>query len=710
MFARFCVLATMVAGGLFVAVNVGAQESADGSATLEEVVVTGRVQKLYRAPETTVGKMPGDPLDIPQAVQVITTQLIEDQGARDVTDLYRNISGVSFFSYAGVTFRGFRQESVYYDGLRGDPFIGFSVPQLFNIERVEVLKGPAGMLYGPGSPGGTINYVTKTPSDTFSGQVTAVAGNYDRRGGSAEITGPIIADRLSARVGLFYEDRDSFRRNAENEGLIGDVGLTYHLTENLDFTGQFTRYDQDLPGNRLRGVPVNFNGDFLTDIRWNHNEPTDFLTTQADVYQARLAWHPDGPVSGDLSMRYFDAKESQQYHEQRDLLDTDRNGVPDTVSREFRDQRRTAEALALGGNLWGEIEAFGLEHRWLLGGDWYDEDNSLLSRTFVDPTRGGPVPNLSINNPVYGLTSGAAYNLSSRPYTRTANESTRWGVYLQDQVALGERFIVIGGVRHDRFDDFNKVNGVDYDDNDLTWRAGLIYKPRTDVSVYVSWSDAFEPQSIANQQPAVGGPFDPVRGEQIEGGVKTALLDGRIQANVAIYRIIRENILQTDTTQPPVNGLNQLAPIGEVTSEGAEFDIAADVTPDWVVTFNYGYNDARVTGTVPGQAITNSVGTRFVNAPEHKLGFWTRYQVESIRTAFAFGGEYLSERRGFDGERVQPYTIFDASIITTFDFAEIMLRVENIFDEVYAASGFGLRNGSFPGDPRTGFVEIRKKF
>ena len=104
------------------------------------------------------------------------------------------------------------------------------------------------------------------------------------------------------------------------------------------------------------------------------------------------------------------------------------------------------------------------------------------------------------------------------------------------------------------------------------------------------------------------------------------------------------------------------------------------------------------------------MGTRFVNAPEHKLGFWTRYQVESIRTAFAFGGEYLSERRGFDGERVQPYTIFDASIITTFDFAEIMLRVENIFDEVYAASGFGLRNGSFPGDPRTGFVEIRKKF
>jgi iron complex outermembrane recepter protein len=702
-------LVMVVAGGVFATANLGAQQ-ANTPSSIAEVVVTGRAQKLYRAPETTVGKMPGDPLDIPQAVQVITTQLMDDQGARDVTDLYRNISGVSFFSYAGVTFRGFRQEGVYYDGLRGDPFIGFSVPQLFNIERVEVLKGPAGMLYGPGSPGGTINYVTKTPSSKFSGQVKAVAGNYNRRGGAVEITGPLLAERLSGRAAVFYEDRNSFRRNAANEGLIGDAGLTWHITDSFDLTGQLTRYDQELPANRLRGVPVNPNGDFLTEISWNHNEPTDFLTTKADVYQVRLSWHPDGPISGDVSMRYFDANEAQEYHEQRDLLDTDGDTAPDTISREFRDQRRTAEGLAFGGNLWGNVAAFGLDHRVLLGGDWYEEDNTQLSRTFLDPTRGGPVPNLSIINPVYGLTSGAAYNLSSRPYTRSASDSQRWGIYLQDQVLVGERFIVVGGVRHDRFDDLNKVNGFGYDDSDLTWRAGLIYKPRPDVSLYTSWSDAFEPQTTANQDAAVGGPFDPMRGEQIEAGVKLALLEGRIQGNLAVYRIVRENILQTDTTRPPVNGRNQLAPIGEVTSDGFEIDVAADLTPHWVVTLNYGYNDAQVTGTVPGQAITNAVGTRFVNAPRHKVGFWTRYQVESIRTAFALGGEHLSERVGFDRERVQPYTIFDASIIKTFDVAELMLRVENLFDETYAASGFGLRNGSFPGDPRTAFVEIRKKF
>lgn len=680
---------------------------------VDELIVTGRVQRLYTVEQTTVGKMAADPLDIPQAVQIINTQLIEDQGARDVTDLYRNISGVSFFSYAGVTFRGFRQEQAYYDGLRGDPFIGFSVPQLFNIERVEVLKGPAGMLYGPASPGGTINYVTKTPGDTFGGEVSVVAGNYDRLGVAGEMEGPLPGlDRVTGRAGVFFEEKDSFRRNAKSKSLIGDFGLTFRITDDLDLTTQLTSYDQDLPGNRLRGVPVDMDGNFLTDISWNHNEATDFLESSSQVWRASLVWRPAGPISADASVRYFDAKEAQEYHEQRTLLDTNSDGVPDTITREFRDQRRAVDGLAFGGNLSADF-FLGVQHRVLLGGDWYEENTSLLSRIRQAPT--GPSStnsptNLSIQNPVYGTTIGYNYGLRNTPYTRSASVGNRWGVYLQDQIAIGERFILVGGVRYDRFDDRNQVNGVQFEDEDLTWRAGAIFKPREDISIYASWSNTFEPQGAASQDPAVGGPFAPTTGSQIEGGVKTALMGGRIQSGMAVYRIIRENILQTDTTRPPVNGRNQLAPIGEVTSKGFEFDLSADVTPDWVLTFNYGYNDTKVTDTVPGQAITNAVGNRFVNAPKHKLGFWTRYQVEAIDAAFGFGGEYVSERVGFDRERVKPYTVFDASIIKEFDFGQVMLRVDNLFDKTYAASGFGLRNGSFPGEPRTWFVEVRRKF
>lgn len=113
-----------------------------------------------------------------------------------------------------MTARGFRQEEIFYDGLRGDPYAGFSVPQLFNGQRVEFLKGPSGMLYGPGAPGGLFNYVTKKADPyEFSGELTAVAGTEDRWGGSAEVNVP-LGGAFGARGGLFYEDRGTFRRNA----------------------------------------------------------------------------------------------------------------------------------------------------------------------------------------------------------------------------------------------------------------------------------------------------------------------------------------------------------------------------------------------------------------------------------------------------------------------------------------------------------------
>jgi len=193
-----------------------------------DIVVTGRAAKLYRVDETVSGKLPTEPLASSQAITVITEQLIRDQGARDAQDLYRNISGVSVFSYAGVTARGFRQQENFYDGLRGDPYIGFSVPQLFNIARVEFLKGPAGMLYGQTAPGGLFNYVTKKPTEQFAASASLVAGDYNRFGGQVEASGP-IAPMLSARLGGFHERRDLPRTFADSKTTILDGGLRARL-------------------------------------------------------------------------------------------------------------------------------------------------------------------------------------------------------------------------------------------------------------------------------------------------------------------------------------------------------------------------------------------------------------------------------------------------------------------------------------------------
>ncbi len=192
---------------------LASEASADAPKELDKVEVRGRAQTLYRANDAAVGTRTDTPLElVPQSIQVVPRELIDDQAARQVTDLYRSISGISFFSYAGVTLRGFRQENVLYDGLRGDPYAGFSVPQLFNIERVEVLKGPAGALYGGGDAGGVINYVTRKPKARAERRIELQAGDKDFRAGSIEGTGPLNANgSIRYRAGLYADSEQGVR-------------------------------------------------------------------------------------------------------------------------------------------------------------------------------------------------------------------------------------------------------------------------------------------------------------------------------------------------------------------------------------------------------------------------------------------------------------------------------------------------------------------
>jgi len=681
----------------------------DADEPTDEIIVNGRAQRLYRVDTTTVGKVAEDPINIPQALQVINAELFRDQGARDATDLYRNISGVSFFSYAGVTFRGFRQDQSFYDGQRGNPFIGFSVPQLFNISRVEVLKGPAGLFFGPGSPGGIINYVSKVPEDRSSLRLVGTLGNYNRAGMSAEATGPVDADGVvTYRVGGFYESMAPYRTNTKSKSLIGDGGLSIKTNPGGKLTLQATIYDNDLPGNRLRGVLTDDAGNFLADIRWNANEPTDFLRLKSKAVQARYATGIGEAVTFDAGVRYFKSKETQQYHEPRGLV----AGNPDLVAREFRDQVRDVDGLSFMANLSAKVGLFGMEHKFQAGGDWYDETNVLDSRIL----RAGVTP-LSLSNPAYVTSARDVARAAALPFTTTDTRTKRKGTYLQDQISLTEALLLVGGVRYDKFDDgvTTSTGGrvgaqSSYSDSDMTYRAGAVFKPRPDASLYVSWSGSFEPQAAASQSTDVGGPFAPVTGKQIEAGIKSNLFAGRLQANFAVYRIVRRNILQADVTLPPVNGQDQLRPIGEVTSKGFELDLATDISSDWVLLANYAYNDTKITDTVAGQAVTNAVGNRFANAPKHKLGFWTRYQFPAIGTALGFGGEHVSRRISLSGQQVKPYTIFDASLTKGLGFAELLLRVDNVFDKVYAASGFSAQSGHFPGEPRTFLAELRFGF
>jgi len=334
--------------------SVSANEKAadvDLTESIEKITVMGRAQTFYRESSTSVGaKVETDIMDLPQSVQVLNEQLIVDQAAREITDLYRSIAGVSIYSYSGVTFRGFRDDSnVFYDGVRGDPFSGFGVPQLFNIERVEVLKGPAAALYGGGEPGGMINYVSKKPSFVQDTEVTLTTGDNDRMGGSIDSKGG-LTDSIAYRLGGFYEQKDSFRNNADSENTELTGGLLFQLGDDTTLTTTIDYIKQDLGGNRLRGVPVDDEGNFLVDPSYNANEKSDYQNLEATVLQAELKHFFNDDLSVNTTVRYLDNEREQAYHESRSWVDVNGDGVANiddkTIKREYRKQYRANKEIS----------------------------------------------------------------------------------------------------------------------------------------------------------------------------------------------------------------------------------------------------------------------------------------------------------------------------------------------------------------------------
>lgn len=720
----FALTTTALLTGIVLSGVASAQETADqieaderneraaDVASDDMIIVTGRAQKLYRVEESASGKMPTTPLESSQAITVITERLIEDQGARDAQDLYRNISGVSFFSYAGVTARGFRQEENFYDGLRGDPYIGFSVPQLFNVQQVEFLKGPAGMLYGQTAPGGLFNYVTKKPSlDRFEGSVKLVGGTENRYGAQVELEGPVI-DGIGLRGGAFFEDRDTPRTWAGSKTLMLDGGAVFDLGP-ARLTVQALRIEQDLPANRLRGIPVDDDGHFLADREWNHNEPTDFLNLRSTSFFAKFEASLVEGLDIDIAARRIDSNETQNYHEPF-LLDSDDDGVFDGITRQFRDQYRESGIWSFGGNaVWSAQLSDTVSNRMLAGFDYSTEDALSLSATLSGgavPTAGLPCP-LSFENPVYRACDSANYNMP--PQSRTLTDTERYGFYALNELTIGP-LIAVAGIRTDTFNDVSTANDgsvTAFEGSDETYRLGLVWRARDDLSFYAQYATSFEPQSASAQDPRRGGPFAPTTGNMIEGGMKTALMGGRIQSTIAAYRIVRKNLLQASGVDPENDGFENSVAFGEVTSKGVDIDVAADITPNWVLVLNYGYNDTRITEDNGNTTITNSLPDgSFVNAPDHMLGFWTRYQIPQVGLAFAFGGDYLSKRYNFQGQPVNPYFVFDASVSWNRGPFEVRLRVDNLFDKTYAASGFSDRGGHFPGEPRSAFIEAGYRF
>jgi iron complex outermembrane receptor protein len=668
--------------------------------TLSGVEVVGR-RRYEAAGAANAMKLDVPLLLVPQSVHVVTADFLEDQNATRLDDVFRNVSGVNAFSsYQDYNVRGFRTSQVLYNGLRGNPYDFFAAPKMNNVERVEILKGPASVLFGSLDPGGVINIVTKVPEARAGAELGLTYASFERVQLAGDVTGPVSgSERVAYRLNAFYEDAGSFRRFQELQNVQIAPALSWRPSRSTAITLRGEYLDDERDGQRDRGTAAPGGDVGLLPLGWTANEPTDAArnrgrTAELSVQQALpRAWQATAFV------RYARSQWENRYHEPRGFRQDSTTGGRLVMRRQWRDQEFTNDQYVADVRLSGEVRTGALTHRLLAGGDLLAADATTLAAT------ANAVPALDVFSPQYGQANPAGYALTAGNSTGT---SRRYGAYLQDLVTLPAGFSVLGGLRYDGFRDETRPEGGDADaltDQALTLRGGLVWQPRHWYSLYASYSEGFQPQAVSSQSTALGGPFRPETSRQVEGGAKAEWFGGRLGTTVAAYQLVKENILlQVDNPGDTINPF-RYRPRGQVESRGVEFDALGSVTSNWSVVANYTYNDAAVTEDVD----TTLVGRQVENAPRHAAALWTRVDMPRTGVGLGTGVTYVGARNTFDTTVLPGYTVADAALFYDWRALGLTLRVQNLFDRRHFVGGYNDRT-LFPGAPRTVQATVRTRF
>jgi len=654
------------------------------------------------------------------SVSTITSALIEEQAAFTKKDIYRNVAGLNEFAFNNdVTLRGFRVSSpTLYNGLRGNPYGSFHLdPKLTNVDRIDVLKGPASVTFGSLPPGGLINMVTMKPQSFESREISFRAGSFDLYNIRANITGPLTSDqKLLYRIDAEFEDSGSFRDNQQSDFINATGALTWKPNQTVSLTAEGGVFDETLGGQRERGIPFFNNDVFFVPISFTSHEATDFFKNQVYYGEAHFDYLANDFLRLNASVRYFKNNSQEEYHEPRGIqedatdFDNDGNTSELIMVRNFRSADREREGFSLNANAIWDVNTGDIKHKILIGGDvLIEETTAPRFQRSLSELLGGDVPVIEVFSPAYNPGLSDTYRLGSfqpdgfrlNTIRRFGSENTRLGVYVQDQISVG-KLRLSGALRFESFNDDELFGGEEFDDNQFTFRGGALYKVFDNWSLYGSYSESYEPQSVGSQDLNIGGPFDPEESWQIEFGTKFSLFQENLFATVAGYFITKENVLATSPDNPDL-----LEALGEVESNGVELEIVGNVTGRFRVSGNYAYNDIEVTK----DSNPDLVGQTFPNAPKNQAGLWASYSFLQGDLTIAGGPTFVSERETFSSPPNLPsYTVLDFATTYRFEAFTFRLKVDNLTDEQYITGGFGGRNGGLPGAPRNIIAGITYSF
>jgi len=629
--------------------------------------------------------------DVPQSVQIVDKELIRAQGAVDMKDVLRNVSGVAPSQGEGrrdqFYIRGFdATRDTLLDGMRDDSLY---FRDLGNVERIEVLKGPAAVLYGRGSAGGVINRVTKKPVKTPVREVTLSGGSDNFRRLDLDLGGA-AGEQAAFRLTGAYEAADNYRDVVHSERAVLAPSIAWTAGRDTSFLLQTEFLHQNRTPDRgvpsLNGVPADVPvGNF-------YGERYDYAKT--DAQNARF--NVEHVVNDKLTLR-----NNFQYSKFKlDAINTRTLGLAAAntqVRRQItyfpQDQSNylnQTEAVY-------QLDAGGIRHALLTGIELGHQKAGRL-------VRAATATSVSLQAPQQLM---AMPELTGLPITIDNDfkaDTVAW--YAQDQVSFNEQWKMLAGVRADRFkqEQNDHRSGMVQSRTDSVWspRIGVVYQPSQAHSLYANLSRSFLP--VGNDFFYGGKDFaqiKPVESLQKEIGDKSEWFGGRLSSTVALYQITQRNVATKDPSDP--SGVRQVQ-TGEQQSRGLEVDLTANLAPGWKVFANATVNHARIT-----QSNNYQVGNRPANIPKHAAGLWSNYELGQGFTIGA-GAFYVGDRFAVEDNavRLPSYVRLDAMLGYKARNWEAGLNLNNLADKVYYESA----NNNFqiqPGTPRSVMAYVRVK-
>ncbi|VEF08882.1 TonB-dependent siderophore receptor [Pseudomonas fluorescens] len=645
----------------------------------------------YQPPETSsVMRSSASLQEVPQTVNVTPAQVIRDQAPRNLDDALANVSGITqgntlASTQDSVMTRGFgdnRNGSIMRDGMPIVQGRGMNA----TVDRVEVLKGPASLLYGIQDPGGVVNMVSKKPELTPYNALTARGSTYgdgkNGSGGTFDSTGALGDSGLAYRMVLDHEDEDYWRNfGTHRETLIapslawfGDSTTLLFAYEHREFLTPFDR-----------GTLIDPRTNHPLDISRNErlDEPLNNMEGRSDLYH----FEADHQLNDDWKahLGYSWNRETYDASQVRVTAINTRNG---TLTRSMDGtQNAISTDRFTTASLEGKVNVLGMQHDLVFGVD--DEYRKIYREDLI---RQKSLTTFSYLNPVYGRE--VVGTTVSAPDSAQTDELRSDSLFLQDSIHLNDQWILVAGGRFQEYDQY-AGKGVPFqantDSNGQKWvpRAGLVYRYTDALSFYGSYTESFKPNStiapLSGSSTVLDGSIAPEEAKSWELGARLDM-PGQITGNIALFDIKKRNVLVANSEGPTTI----YSAAGEVRSRGLEVDLSGQLSERWSLIGSYAYTDAEVTED------PDYKGNRLQNVAKNSGSLSAVYDFGSViggdRLRVGAGARYVGERAGnavndFD---LPSYTVADA--FATYETrvegqkVKFQLNVKNLFDRTYYTS------------------------